>query len=156
MLTFVEGVSREQLPSESDFDPYNGDLDARSAWSHFGGLSLEDAYVKFWEAPETYQEDFMFMGSNAFAYYFPVIDEYLRSVNPSGEGDDCPVKILGSCIAAQFEWKGAYLSRELRLRIHSLCDFVLSHLSRFASSGDETEEIKNTWLSVLKKARDGV
>lgn len=64
------------LPSQSDFDPVGCDLDAQSAWQTFGGLGLAEAYAKFLQVPESYQEDFMFMGSRAFAYYFPVVDRY--------------------------------------------------------------------------------
>jgi hypothetical protein len=58
-----------KLPTETDFDPYQGDLDAQCAWKNFGGLTLGEAFVKFEESPETYQEDFMFMGGKAFARY---------------------------------------------------------------------------------------
>ncbi|MEM7010678.1 MAG: hypothetical protein AAF585_04260 [Verrucomicrobiota bacterium] len=62
------------LPTENDFDPFGGDLDAQCAWKHFGELSLNQAYDIFVSAPNIYQEDFMFMGAVAFDYYFPVID----------------------------------------------------------------------------------
>src|SRR5262245_49928512 len=120
MLTLVDGVSRDPLPRAIDFDPWKCDLDAQHAWKTFGGLSLEEAYTKFCEIPESYQEDFMFMGSAAFLYYFPVIDEYLRSAVPCDESDDCQADILGSCVAAQFDWKGARIPPELRVRIESL------------------------------------
>ncbi len=37
------------LPSERDFDPYGGDLDAQCAWRNFGGLTLEEATRRFRE-----------------------------------------------------------------------------------------------------------
>ncbi|MEM9646820.1 MAG: hypothetical protein AAF989_17650, partial [Planctomycetota bacterium] len=67
-----------QLPSEHDFDPHQGDLDAQYAWKHFGALTLEEAFRRFRENPEIYQEDFMHMGGRAFAFYFPVLDCFLR------------------------------------------------------------------------------
>ncbi|MBL8820867.1 MAG: hypothetical protein JNL96_20010 [Planctomycetaceae bacterium] len=67
------------LPTEADFDPYGGDLDAQCAWRNFGGLTLDEATNKFRERPEIYQEDFMFMGGKAFAFYFPVVEAYLRN-----------------------------------------------------------------------------
>lgn len=143
------------LPSEHDFDPYAGDLDAQHAWRNFGGLSLDDAYVKFCQFPEVYQEDFMFMGSRAFHYYFPVIDAYLRSVEPCDEWDDCQADILGSCVARQFEWKGAYVSPALRDRISDLCAFVLGHLSRLAWSPVNQERIRVSWTTVAGKLRSG-
>ena len=131
MLKFVDDVLPVPLPREADFDPFGSDLDAQSAWRNFGGLSLQDAYTKFCENPEVYQEDFMFMGSRAFHYYFPVVDEYLRSARASEAYNDCQA-VLGSCIAAQFDWKGAQVTATLRGRISDLCDFILGNQDRFA------------------------
>jgi hypothetical protein len=94
------------------------------------------------------------MGSNAFLYYFPVIDEYLRSAIRTHNGDDCQAGILGSCVAAQFDWKGAHIRPELRLRIKALCDYVLRNLSRFACSPDDEERIKDRWLQVQEKINE--
>lgn len=44
------------LPSERDFDPYGGDLDAQCAWRNFGGLTLEEAIRRFRERPEIYKK----------------------------------------------------------------------------------------------------
>jgi hypothetical protein len=52
----------------------------------------------------------MFMGSAAFGYYFPVVDRHLRTVAGAEEWGDCSAAILGSGVAAQFEWNGAQLS----------------------------------------------
>lgn len=52
-------------PSQVDFYPFGGCLDAQSAWRNFGGLTLEQGHVRFCSAPEVYQEDFMFMGCRA-------------------------------------------------------------------------------------------
>jgi hypothetical protein len=34
------------LPTELDFDPLHGDLDAQCAWRNFGGLTLDEAHAK--------------------------------------------------------------------------------------------------------------
>jgi hypothetical protein len=69
-------ADRRLLPTERDFDPWHGNLDAQCAWRHFGGLTLDQAHARFRENPLGYQEDFMFMGPVAFAFYFPVIEDY--------------------------------------------------------------------------------
>ena len=68
----------DSIPTERDFLEDHGCLDARCAWENFGGLSLDEAFKKFCENPLSYGEDFMFMGEFAFAYYFPVLDRYVR------------------------------------------------------------------------------
>jgi hypothetical protein len=153
MLQLVSDRSREPLPSEQDFDPYGGNLDAQSAWRNFGSLSLDEAYAKFCQRPEAFQEDFMFMGSRAFHYYFPVIEEYLRGAEARDDWRDCEVAILGSGVALQFVWKGAYLSPALRDRIGGLCAFVMKNLSRFESSPEEQERIRQSWSEVEEKLK---
>lgn len=89
-------MSKEQepdapgLPSESDFitHPETPNLDQVRAWRNFGGLTLEEAKAQFAENPIYYQEDFMWMGTNAFAFYFPVVDWWLQSVPEEDEPFD--------------------------------------------------------------------
>lgn len=144
-LTPVAGIDIERLPAEADFDPWGGSLDAKSAWKHFGGLTLADAYTKFGENPLAYQEDFMFMGANAFHYYFPVLEEYLRYAASTGEGDDCEATIIAASIEMQFE---SALSAPLRERIGALCSFVLSRVDILASSATDRERVAEVWTKL--------
>src|SRR5437016_1967456 len=93
----------DSLPTERDFDPWNGDLDSQSAWRDFGGLTLDEAHAKFRENPLYYQEDFMFMGGKAFAFYFPVVEQHLRDVSTTDCEDDREAWILAHCIRMQFD-----------------------------------------------------
>ncbi len=140
------------LPSRQDFDPHGGDLDALCAWRNFGGLSLAAAYEKFLTVPESYQEDFMFMGCRAFAYYFPVIDRYLRTVTlgPDDLGD-CEAAILGSAVAAQFGWNGAVIPASLRAEIASLRAFVVENVARYAATEKERRRILREWRRVAEE-----
>lgn len=69
-----------ELPTKHDFLEDHGCLDAQEAWKNFGGLTIEQAYAKFYASPTHSFEDFMFMGEQAFAYYFAVLDRYVRQV----------------------------------------------------------------------------
>ncbi len=89
------------LPSREDF---GFGLDQTAAWRNFGNVTLTDAYARFLESPEHYQEDFMWMDSPAFAYYFPVIDKYLREIKiKPGAMDRCPAWVLGCDVMMQFD-----------------------------------------------------
>ena len=140
--------SHDTLPSESDFDPFGGCLDAQHAWRQFGGLALEDAYAKFIEGPIFYQEDFMFMGGRAFAFYFPVLDRYLQTYRVGegpGEKDDSYAAIIGAGFSTQL---ASPTSRELdsiRDHIRSLAEYVRSHLGLLAEQTDEQRRIDNYW-----------
>ena len=121
-----------RLPTERDFNPYGWDLDAQHAWKNFGGLTLREANIRFREVPENYQEDFMFMGGKAFAFYFPVVDSFLRETSASYDGDDRQSWILAHCIKSQFE--GAVLPHVRRLapRVLELVEFVQTNIRLFA------------------------
>ena len=57
------------------------------------------------EHPEIYQEDFMFMGGKAFAYYYSVIDSYLRETPwlPTEDRDDREAWILRNASRINFK-----------------------------------------------------
>jgi hypothetical protein len=139
-----------RLPTEQHFDPYGGDLDAQWAWKNFGGLTLEEAKVKFRQIPEHYYEDFMFMGGKAFAYYYPVIDSYLRETPtlPPEDRDDRQAWILPQCIKEQFQgWNYPYV-RHLTRDVLDLCRFVRENLTLFGSDPQELEAIDEQWAAL--------
>lgn len=140
------------LPTEQHFDPYGGDLDAQCAWRNFGGLTIEEAMVKFCEHPEIYQHDFMFMGGKAFAYYYPVIDSYLRETPllPPEDRGDRETWILPKCIKNQFQgWNYPHV-RHLKGSVLHLCDFVRKNLTLFGSDAAELNKIDEQWASLQK------
>ena len=151
----VRSLSREsrltqyQLPTERDFDPYIGDLDGQHAWKTFGGLSLEHAREKFLENPMCYQEDFMFMGGKAFAFYFPVVEGYLKSV-PAGFNDhDHEAWILSRGIKAQFQGVDLAHVRHLIARVLALADFVQGNIERFGYDAGERNRVAGGWSDLV-------
>jgi len=137
-----------RLPTEKDFDPYGGDLDAQSAWHSFGSLPLTEALAMFRENPIHYQEAFMFMGGQAFLFYFPVIDTYLRDFRSSDHEDDSHAAIIGSGVAAQLSWPTAPLISSLRPAIRSLADYVSSNSRLLAADPNEQRRIVREWQRV--------
>jgi hypothetical protein len=138
------------LPKERDFDPYGGDLDAQCAWKNFGGLTLDEAVSKFRGCPEIYQEDFMFMGGAAFAFYFPVIEGYLRDVPVpiEDDGDDHESWVLAKCIENQFHAKTAHHVLHLAPRVIALSKYVRQNIGRFGHDADEQSRIADAWLGL--------
>jgi hypothetical protein len=141
------GVS---LPTEQDFDPFGGDLDAQHAWRSFGGFSISDALTLFRENPIHYQEDFMFMGGRAFVFYFPVLDAFLRELRLTDHEDDSPAAMVGSCVAAQFGWPTASHLVPIHAAIRSLADYVCSHTDLLAADNEEQRRIARDWQPVYK------
>ncbi|MCA9013586.1 MAG: hypothetical protein KDB01_27735 [Planctomycetaceae bacterium] len=135
------------LPTELDFDPFQCDLDAQRAWRNFGGLTLDEAHAKFEECPESYQEDFMFMGGMAFAFYYPVIERFLRKTIaiPADLRGDRQSWILPQCIKNQFEGPGNVDVRQLRDSVLELCAFMIENVGLFADDWNDVAEIENQW-----------
>ena len=119
------------LPNQIDFYQSELDPDGRRSWKNFGGLTVDQAYEKFCERPDIYQEDFMFMSGPAFTFYFPVIDRYIREKESliafSGE-----TRILceGFRIRTQERFvKPARFTSEINKQVIALCTFILDQLN---------------------------
>ena len=139
-----------ELPTEHDFDPFGGDLDAQAAWRHFGRLTLREAQAKFRENPIHYQEDFMFMGGQAFAFYFPVIADHLRTVSNSEDGDDREAWVLAHCIRFQFQGANLVHVRHLATNVRELARFVFDNIGRFTWNELEQQRITAAWLDLVR------
>ena len=142
-------------PAIKDFtsvEPPKDDLDAYCAWQNFGGHTVEEAYERFCSDPDTYQEDFMFMGDPAFVYYFPVVERYLREEEPKHEFD-AVAWVLAHCIAFHVSPEQNCV-RPLYDRIQSLTDFVLDSLGDVADHPDRgwsPQEIEDAWSELRRK-----
>ena len=136
------------LPTEKDFDPWDGDLDAQYAWKNFGGMTLDQAYVEFCDRPEIYTEDFAFMGPKAFSYYFPVIDRYLREISSQEEDDHYDVGYIGIAIQERLEDKQVWRSTKVLSEIRSLTEFVLGNVTRYSVSEKVHRKITRIWMEL--------
>lgn len=136
------------MPGPSDFDPWDGDLDALHAWKNFGDLSLDQAHRLFLENPAYYQEDFMFMGPAAFDHYFPVIDRYLREFRRADDDDDhdgC-AWILGAAMVSQLETTTPRpIATGTTMEIADLAAFMIREIDRFAVDPHGETRILEPW-----------
>ena len=159
MSNLTRNLSPERLPRESDFNPNGNDLDAARAWRNFGGLMLNEAIARFRENPLYYQEDFMFMGTDAFLYYFPVLDTFLRGIPDAESEDDHETRIIAHCIAAQFHERSMQRLRAITPAVLALADFVRDNVRRFAANVGERNRVARAWhdlaSQVLELQQDG-
>ncbi len=96
-------MSEPSLPSREDFVVY-GDLDAIAAWEHFGGKSLDEARSLLDDNFLYYQEDFVFMGPRAFAFYAEAFAAYMEDAVAAGAEDaDHEASMFTNACAAQIE-----------------------------------------------------
>ena len=147
MTQIDDRCDADSLPSKADFNPWGPTaLDAEWAWGNFGGLTLTDAHTKFRDHPDVYQEDFMFMGGKAFAFYFPVIEAFLHDVpDHANDGDDHESWILAKCIEYQFDDQTASEVVHLADRVIALSRYVRKNIQRFGYDAAERMRITEAW-----------
>ncbi|TAE90526.1 MAG: hypothetical protein EAZ81_09695 [Verrucomicrobia bacterium] len=76
------------LPTKEDISPTSGaDLDECAALEHFFGKNQSEASTLFFENPEYFADDLMWMGRKAFAFYFPSLEPYIISKESAGDAD---------------------------------------------------------------------
>lgn len=75
------------IPTKKDINPTPGNLDELTALKHFHGKSQSEAANLFFEYPTYYEEDLKWMGSKAFAFYFPSMEPYLLSEASEDDSD---------------------------------------------------------------------
>ena len=140
---------RDLLPTEEDFGPWLGHLDVQVAWKRFGGLTIDEATALFRENPVVFQESFMYMGGKAFAYYFPVIENYLKSVPDADHDWDHESWIIAHDIRAQFERDSLTHVQDLTPRVIELALFFQKNLRRFGATEKEREKVAKAWTDLL-------
>ena len=142
-----------KLPTEEDFDPWGGGLDAQWAWTNFGGLTLDAAKEKFLQKPECYYEDFMSMGSRAFSFYFPVIETYLIDSPAEYEGWDRCAWIIAHAIKSQLQRETKSVVLQLLPRIRHLIQFVRQNIARFDDESEGQSRILLAWTELDEVVR---
>jgi len=153
-----QGLPRPKapLPDPHDFAADSGCWDALNAWENFGKLTLPQAWELFSKNPLHYQEDFMFMGPAAFAYYFPVLDRHLREAQAADEDDDNEAWIIGCGVEDQLasghRFEESFLQEVADLAVY-MRDFV-------AKQGlEDCENITAIWERVeaaVTKSREQI
>ena len=128
------------LPSKGDFVRF-GSLDEECAWKNFGGLSIDAARLKFDENPLYYEEDFMWMGRSAFAFYFPVIDSFLRNTEP---GDWWQHRSLSLCESLRMQFEQVDNLSDLRpiaKSVIELAEFVCDKVRHVGDCDAESPQV---------------
>jgi hypothetical protein len=114
-----------ELPTESDINVYNSQ-DELAARDHFLNKTVEEAEALFRDNSAYYQEDLMWMGPRAFAYYLRAALRYLQS--PHSVGDDHMIDSLYEIIRFRSDQEDFSLALD---GVKELADYVISHYDKF-------------------------
>ena len=142
-----------RLPTREDFVESPGCPDQRCAWQQFGGLTLDEAKMRFAERPDLRQEDFMFMGRRAFLYYFPVIEDHLYGP-PGCDGEyEWEAWILAMAIESQYFDREEVSLPSLTAKILELADFVVENVERLESWPEHRPKIVEAWTKLADRIK---
>ena len=85
------------------------------------------------------------MGHGALAYYFPVIDKYMRS----GDDDD-QARIIAQGLFLQFQLEDTSLIEPLKPSIIDLATFVIENIEKFGDDEKERRQVSDAWGKLVK------
>jgi hypothetical protein len=126
------------------------DPDRENAWQNFGGKTIEEALELFSSVPYSYAEDFMWMDAEAFRFYFPVIDRYLRGLPPiHPDSFGTGAWIIAASIQMHFDCEEDMTG--LHEPIIALCDYVCANLDCFDEERARQEEIRSAWSELRQR-----
>jgi hypothetical protein len=134
---------KDGLPTDEDF---GDDPDSDCACEAIGGKTLEEAHQLCRETPEIFEEAFSSMGAEAFRFYYPVIDRYLRTFTKKLEGRDqspTSANYLATTFGIRFACHHDLAG--LHEPLLALCEYVATHPDYYATDEREIYEIGASW-----------
>ncbi|MFM7592723.1 MAG: hypothetical protein ACKO85_13130 [Isosphaeraceae bacterium] len=120
-------------------------LDERCAVKNFVGKSQQEAELMFRENFLTYQEDLMWMGPVAFAYYLVPAMNYLKSIHSNGDSD--AVSCFCNLIAFKLEWEKTTLL-PVMANIFETIEIITKDFHRFECVEEIYGDVKNRLLGL--------
>lgn len=132
------------IPTTKDINPTLGNLDELTALEHFHGKTQNEAANLFFEYSTYYEEDLKWMGSKAFAFYFPSMEPYLLS--EASEDDSDIINALVDTL--QFRLKQDPQSiKECLAPVLRILDYISDNMRKFnvdtALYGNITVKLSN-------------
>jgi len=73
------------LPTKDQLNPFPEDLDGRVVVQNLLGKNLDGALALLEENSARFQEDYTWMGAEAFVFYSPALVRYLRTSSATGD-----------------------------------------------------------------------
>ena len=112
--------------------------------------SAVKAKDRFAENALYYQEDFMFMGTNAFLFYYPVLEDYLRNAPDEENDDHYESWVISQCIRTQFDADTNGRLRALIPAIKDLSKFIRENIRRFGCNDAERTQVSAAWADLVQ------
>ncbi len=140
----------KRLPSEMDINPVPGSSEEEQAIKHFHRKSFEEAKLLFMEGCFDFQGDLMWMGTNAWLFYFPAAIAALR--RPGAQGLDWDLaETLVSVAESRLDNESGELLRPAFPLLRELCGLVIAESEREADAGASSLALKLRCSVLLRR-----
>ena len=137
-----------KLPTEDEINVHNS-LDEIVASEHFLNKTLEEAEALFRENSAYYQEDLMWMGPRAFAFYLQAAINYLKS--PHSAGDDHILSCLYEIVMFRLPEEGFPLALN---GVKTLIDYVVNNYEKFNVDKDIYGDLREKYRELQTQLED--
>ncbi|MBI9019484.1 MAG: hypothetical protein JEZ07_19720 [Phycisphaerae bacterium] len=131
-----------KLPTAQEINIDNS-LDGIEACKDFLGKTLEEAELLFRKSPMRYQEDLMWMGPRAFAFYIQAAANYIKSDFANEDSDF----VSALYVDIEFHLKDAEFSLASDCVI-DIADYVICNYSKFAMIYEVYGDYKSKYVKL--------
>ncbi len=136
------------LPTKEQINPIPEDLDGRVVVKNLHGKSVNDAVALLEENSIRFQEDYTWMGPEAFVCYSPALVLYLRT--PSADGDFVFAYFMLSTFKRRLEHDGASIAQAFPV-IEEFCAVLEDNQTRLGFDDDYTMRARRRITEVKTK-----
>ena len=143
-------LDRMRLPTAKEINPIPESLDGRVAQRHFLGKTEAEAFAMFKELFEVYQEDLMWMGAQAFLFYFPVACRYAESEEARNDPAVAGIMLMLMRFRCRYEWPAVV---PLLPQMAAYCDGVLTRVGHMVIDRNINGNLKDKYERFLNKLR---
>ena len=138
------------LPTAEEINVFDS-LDEQDAVKHFLGKDLEQAEALFHENFLCYQEDLMWMGPKAFAFYVTAAIRYLLSAKSDGDSD--AANTFCGLVEFRLDYEPAAIG-PVRPILHACILGMLQDFDRYGCDGAIYGDLTARYRALLLRLED--
>ena len=136
------------LPTEDEINVYNS-LDEVTARDHFLNKTLEQAEELFRENSAYYQEDLMWMGPRAFAFYLQAAIHYVKSDRSMGDAQ--MINCLYEIVLFRSQQQEFVLALDA---VKEMVAYVIEHYAKFDVDGYIYGDLLGKYLQLRRQLEE--
>lgn len=126
-----------KVPTEQEINPDGNSYDGRAAVNHFLGKTQEQITKELATRLHWYfYEDFIWMGSRAFCFYFPAVADYVTTAEAKNE--DQVVENFCNVIESRLKFDIAEIQESFPAIVR-FADYILTHFGDYGYDPDEED-----------------